>query len=222
MASLPRDGLGFLLPASSGVVTQSASSPSGSGGPGAAKWASLNVPTVLTDASPPPTQDLLRAVKDLIRHGGIPSALRPTMWFWLSGGFAMRASMPAGYYQRLAGSTDYVDDTSSMSIEKGTSALFSCFRHHMLLQSPRVSAWDRMQHGTCPTLQLLTELIAFIHPFVHGTECCMALRHMPKTLPLHSLVTLLSAAFSPSLCFRELRLSCASCTAFLPPCLSGL
>jgi len=46
--------------------------------------------------------------------------------------------MPEGYYQRLAGTTDGVDDTSSMSIEKGTSALFMCFRHHVFLQSPKV------------------------------------------------------------------------------------
>ena len=167
--AVPRDSLGFLLPPAAASSGGSLSSPTSHN---SAKWAALNIPLLATDASQLPNIDL-NIIKDMVRNGGIPSQLRPTMWFWLSGGaatkvglhgilahgrmgnrlsledvlggsavipsFLVQVSLPPGYYQRLAGSTDDVDDTSAMSIEKGTAALAQPFRHHVVLQSPKVS-----------------------------------------------------------------------------------
>lgn len=70
----------------------------------------------------------------------------------------MQGTLPEGYYQRLAGTTDGVDDTSSMSIEKGTSALFMCFRHHVFLQSPKVSV-DGVVAMAEPKLILTSKIV---------------------------------------------------------------
>lgn len=164
MASLPRDSLGFLLPPASASGSQIISSQQASTNPVSlsppAKWVSIhnNFAAASSRSGQPPANIDLREIKDLIRQRGIPSQFRPTVWFWLSGGAAMQGTLPEGYYQRLAGTTDGVDDTSSMSIEKGTSALFMCFRHHVFLQSPKVSV-DGVVAMAEPKLILTSKIV---------------------------------------------------------------
>ena len=76
-----------------------------------------------------------------VAHGGDTGAWHPDIMRLRSdpANVCPQATLPSGYYQRLAGSTDDVDDTSAMSIEKGTVALAQPFRHHVILQSPKGS-----------------------------------------------------------------------------------
>ena len=63
---------------------------------------------------------------------GIPPALRPATWLWLSGGAAKQASAPENYYRNLSSSTSELGEDVLYSVEQDVRA---GFHNHKLISS---------------------------------------------------------------------------------------
>ncbi|KAG1654945.1 hypothetical protein FOA52_003266 [Chlamydomonas sp. UWO 241] len=90
-------------------------------------------------ASASAMRDLLRdrdVLKGLVRRG-IPPALRPTLWLWLSGGYDLAAAAEPGLYAKLCRSVELVEPRSRLAIKEGVEGLWYAFRFNTLYQSSR-------------------------------------------------------------------------------------
>lgn len=67
-------------------------------------------------------------LKTLVRHG-IPASIRPTMWYFLSGGYALQVSaVQDDLFNLLSASVEGVDDATINSIEDGIEGLCQTYK----------------------------------------------------------------------------------------------
>ena len=141
-AAALRDSLGFLMPALSEGEVAARLATQARATKCSKAWAGKNVPLdPSASATSSATYHALLfdpALKQLVRQG-IPTELRPTMWYWLSGGYSLATSAQSDYYSKLASSTGKLDDAAIMAIEEGLDTkLDPIFRTNLLFQTNKV------------------------------------------------------------------------------------
>lgn len=183
-AAALRDSLGFLMPALSEGEAAARLATQARATKCSKAWAGKNVPL---DPSASATSSAAYhallfdpALKQLVRQG-IPTELRPTMWYWLSGGYSLATSAQSDYYSKLASSTGELDDAAIMAIEEGLDTkLDPIFRTNLLFQTNKVRN-PRAAWGTTSALGAHAKHM-HLHACAHNCEMqctCMCMGAMP-------------------------------------------